>query len=67
MVITCIQDIRKPSASPQNTLESNSTVTEEEQDEDESEDEDIELYNYISGETYYENDKNFVFPRIKVK
>ena len=38
-----------------------------EQDEDEPEDEDIEFYNYMSGDVYYEDDKNFVFPRIKVK
>ena len=49
-------------------LESNSnTGEEEEQDEDEPEDEDIEFYNYMSGDIYYEDDKNFVFPRIKVK
>ena len=54
-----MRDIRKPShtpssSSPQNILESN-TDTEEEQDEDEPEDEDIEFYNYMSGDTYYED------------
>ena len=38
-----------------------------EQNEDEPEDEDIEFYNYMSGDVYYEDDKNFVFPRINVK
>lgn len=71
VIITCIQDIFKSShtpspPSPQNILESNSDA-EEEQDEDEPEDEDIEFYNYMSGDIYYEDDKNFVFPRIKVK
>ena len=71
VIITCIRDIFKSShtpssSSPQNILESNSDA-EEEQDEDEPEDEDIEFYNYMSGDVYYEDDKNFVFPRIKVK
>ena len=39
----------------------------EDEDEDEPEDEDIEFYNYMSGDVYYEDDKDFVFPRIKVK
>ena len=73
VIITCIRDICKPShtpspPSPQNILESNSdTKEEQEQDEDEPEDEDIEFYNYMSGDVYYEDDKDFVFPRIKVK
>lgn len=71
MIVTGIQDFRKlfhtpPPPSPQNILESNSS-TEEQEDKDEPEDEDIEFYNYMSGDIYYEDDKNFVFPRIKVK
>lgn len=71
MIVTGIQDFRKlfhtsSSPSPQNILESNSS-TEEQEDKDEPEDEDIEFYNYMSGDIYYEDDKNFVFPRIKVK
>lgn len=61
MIVTCIQDIRKPShtpssPSPQNILESNSsTEKEQNKDEDEPEDEDIEFYNYMSGDVYYED------------
>lgn len=61
VIITCIQDIRKPSHTPsspslQNILESNSsTEKEQDEDEDEPEDEDIEFYNYMSGDVYYED------------
>ena len=64
MIVTGIQDFRKLFHTPPSPQNKPST---EEQDEEEPEDEDIEFYNYMNGDTYYEDDKNFVFPRIKVK
>ena len=69
-----MRDILTPSQTspPQNT---NRTVETTDrcppQDDEEDEDEEIEFYNYMCGDqephVVYEDDKHFVFPRIKVK
>ena len=74
VIITCIRDICKPShtssaPSParQNILESNSSAEEEEDEEEEKETERETADSRSVPHVYYEDDKNFVFPRIKVK
>lgn len=73
LVITLVQDIRKPHNDPIVKSSPSVSYTSEEQEEEEMVDEDMEFYDYMCGEAdpepqvYYEDDKSFVFPRIKTR
>jgi len=72
LVITLVQDICKPHNDPIIKSSPSVSYAPEEQEEEEV-DEDMEFYDYMCGEAdpepqvYYEDDKSFVFPRIKTR
>lgn len=72
LIITLVQDIRKPSSTlPQPHNETRSFTPDPQEQEEEEIDEEMEFYDYMCGDpdphVVYEDDPHFVFPRIKMK